>query len=64
MGQAKLTYQELLTSVAEVEFIVNSRPLTYVTTGPGGATYSLSSHVWKTTNESTGSLLLYRARGF
>ena len=30
VGQAKLTYQELLTSVAEVELIVNSRPLTYM----------------------------------
>ena len=30
VGKAKLTYDELLTSVSEVEMIVNSRPLTYV----------------------------------
>ena len=30
VGQAKLTYQELLTSVAKVELIVNSRPLIYM----------------------------------
>ena len=30
IGRAKLTYDELLTSLIEVEMVVNSRPLTYV----------------------------------
>lgn len=30
LGQAKLTYDELLTAVTEVEFVLNSRPLTYI----------------------------------
>ena len=30
IGRAKLTYDELLTAVVEVEGIINSRPLTYV----------------------------------
>ena len=29
-GRAKLTYDELLTAVTEVEMVINSRPLTYV----------------------------------
>lgn len=29
-GKAKLSYKELLTSLAEVEMMINSRPLTYV----------------------------------
>ena len=29
-GSARLTYDELLTSVTEVEMILNSRPLTYL----------------------------------
>lgn len=29
IGSARLTYDELLTSVTEVEMIINSRPLTY-----------------------------------
>lgn len=32
MGRAKLTYDELTTLVIEVEAVVNSRPLTYVST--------------------------------
>lgn len=30
IGRAKLTYDELLTAIVEVEMILNSRPLTYV----------------------------------
>ena len=30
IGRAKLSYEELLTSVSEVELILNSRPLTYI----------------------------------
>ena len=30
MGQAKLSYDELLTALTEVEMVLNSRPLTYV----------------------------------
>lgn len=30
IGRAKLTYDELLTSLIEVEMVINSRPLTYV----------------------------------
>lgn len=32
IGQAQLSYDEILTAVAEVESIINSRPLTYVST--------------------------------
>ena len=32
IGQAKLTYDELLTAVVEAEAVINSRPLTYVST--------------------------------
>ena len=32
IGQAKLTYDELLTALTEVEMVVNSRPLSYVST--------------------------------
>ena len=32
IGQAKFSYEELLTGVAEVKAILNSRPLTYLTT--------------------------------
>ena len=32
IGQAKLTYNKLLTALAEVEIILNSRPLSYVST--------------------------------
>jgi len=32
IGQARITYDELLTVVTEVEMILNSRPLTYVST--------------------------------
>ena len=31
LSKARLTYEELLTALAEVEFVLNSRPLTYVT---------------------------------
>ena len=30
VGQAKLTYDELLTAITEVEMVINSRPLSYV----------------------------------
>ena len=30
MGQEKLTYDELLTAITEVEMVINSRPLSYV----------------------------------
>ena len=30
VGQAKLSYDELLTALTEVEMVLNSRPLTYV----------------------------------
>jgi len=30
IGRARLTYDELLTVVTEVEMVINSRPLTYV----------------------------------
>ena len=32
IGQAKLTHDELLTALTEVEMIVNSRPLSYLST--------------------------------
>ena len=32
IGQARLTYDELLTALTEVEMVVNSRPLSYVST--------------------------------
>ena len=31
LSKARLSYEELLTALAEVEFVLNSRPLTYVT---------------------------------
>ena len=31
IGRAKLTYDELVTAVIEVESVINSRPLSYVT---------------------------------
>ena len=32
IGQARLTLDELTTALTEVEAVINSRPLTYVTT--------------------------------
>ena len=32
IGQAKLMYDELLTALTEVEMVVNSRPLSYMST--------------------------------
>ena len=30
VGQSKLTYEELLTVLSEIEMVINSRPLSYV----------------------------------
>ena len=47
VGQSRLTNVELLTSVTEVEMILNSRPLTYIFCN------SFPSDSWKETNDST-----------
>ena len=48
IGRAKLTCDELLTEITEIEANLNSRPLTYV--GSGGATYTCTFAYWSSFN--------------
>ena len=52
IGQAKFSLDELHTAVVEVEFIINSRPLTYLSSGD--LEEPLTPHCRETFSQSTG----------
>ena len=59
IGQAKFSLDELHTAVVEVESIINSRPLTYLSPSDLEETVdSFPSHYWKTCYQSTRRLEL------